>query len=399
MSWICLTLLSFSVIGPEATVRASGQGELRGRLAALGAERVQLQTEQGPLDLPADEVDAIEFAAGPTGAAEAQMPADAAELELVDGTRLAVTEFRLAAAEAACRTGAGPAKFDAQAVRRLRVAPRSTAEDDRWQQLSSTDAASDLLVVRKAGAVDFVEGAIGQVDAAAVSFTTDGDTLDVPVRKLVGLAFYRPRREPLPSLVARVQLGDGSRLMAAQLEVSEAALQVRTAAGLALAVDWRQVVRIEMAGGQAVFLSDLEPLEQKWTGWFVGDQQPLAAEFYRPRRDETFAGQPLTLDGREFTKGLALHSRTRLVYPLDGKFRRFKALAGIDPQAGGGGHVRLTVTADDRQLVAQDVAAGEPAQTLDLDVAGARRLTVLVDFGERLDAGDHLILGQARVTP
>jgi hypothetical protein len=45
-----------------------------------------------------------------------------------------------------------------------------------------------------------------------------------------------------------------------------------------------------------------------------------------------------------------------------------------------------------------DVRGTDPAQQLELDVAGVRRLEILADYGEGLDVGDRLDLAEAQVT-
>jgi hypothetical protein len=73
------------------------------------------------------------------------------------------------------------------------------------------------------------------------------------------------------------------------------------------------------------------------------------------------------------------------------------ATAGIDDGVEGRGHVRLTIAADGRTLFDGPVAGGDPPLPLDLDLAGATRLSILVDYGEGFDVSDHLDLGNARL--
>jgi hypothetical protein len=129
----------------------------------------------------------------------------------------------------------------------------------------------------------------------------------------------------------------------------------------------------------------------------MGREMPLRSEFYAPRGDRSLLSGPLQVDGIRYAKGLALHSRTTLVYRLPGRFRRLVAVAGIDDRVRPRGNVRLVIRGDDRVLLDAAVAGTDPARPLDLDVAGVRRLTILVDFGEDLDVADHLDLCEARL--
>jgi hypothetical protein len=101
---------------------------------------------------------------------------------------------------------------------------------------------------------------------------------------------------------------------------------------------------------------------------------------------------------QEHAKGLAIHSRTLLIYRVPAGVRRFQALAGIDESVRTGGHVRLEVRGDNRELFNAPVVAGQEPVEIDLDVAGVERLKILVDFGQQLDIGDSLHLCRARLT-
>jgi hypothetical protein len=122
------------------------------------------------------------------------------------------------------------------------------------------------------------------------------------------------------------------------------------------------------------------------------------AEFYAPRMDQNLSSKPLQLDKTRYPKGVSLHSRTELVYRLPGRFSRFKAIAGIDDEVAPNGHVRLVIRGDDQVLFDGPIAGGDKPKSLDLDIGGVKRLTILVDFGEKLDVGDHLDLCLARIS-
>jgi hypothetical protein len=98
-----------------------------------------------------------------------------------------------------------------------------------------------------------------------------------------------------------------------------------------------------------------------------------------------------------YAKGLAIRSRTELVYRLPGGFRRLNAVAGIDPASSASGNVRLEIFGDDRLLLQTEVAGTDAPHDIDLDVEGIKRLRIVVDFGGNLDTGDWLNLCDARL--
>ncbi|MFN5299501.1 MAG: NPCBM/NEW2 domain-containing protein, partial [Planctomycetaceae bacterium] len=109
---------------------------------------------------------------------------------------------------------------------------------------------------------------------------------------------------------------------------------------------------------------------------------------------------PLTLGGRVYARGLGIFPQTRLKYRVAGEYSRFRAVAGIDDLAPRlKTSVKLQVLADKRSLFEAELAPGEAPKVLDLDIAGARDLEILVDFGaDQLNIGDFLDLADAKLT-
>ena len=124
----------------------------------------------------------------------------------------------------------------------------------------------------------------------------------------------------------------------------------------------------------------------------------MLAKAAGPRRDAAIEGGPLRLGGKSYSKGLAIRSRTRLVYRLPSGFTRFKATAGIDDAVRPGGNIELTLLADGKQLLKTTITGEDDPQPISVDVRGVVRLTILVDFGKDQDVADHLDLAEARLT-
>jgi hypothetical protein len=87
-----------------------------------------------------------------------------------------------------------------------------------------------------------------------------------------------------------------------------------------------------------------------------------------------------------------------MVYRLAGKYQRFRATAGIDPAAATQADLELTLLADDRAVYSRSISKSDPAVEINIDVSGARRLKLLVDYGANIHIGDRLHLGDARLT-
>jgi hypothetical protein len=156
--------------------------------------------------------------------------------------------------------------------------------------------------------------------------------------------------------------------------------------------------RLDFSTSRMTYLSELTPDATDFTPYLdFGKQAASLAQFYQPRRDRCLDGGPLRLNRTVYAKGLSIASRTSLSYKIAGKGQRFRALAGIDDSVGGAGAVRLQITGDGKKLFEGKIAGRDKPVDLDLDVAGVRRLNILVDFGEGLDVGNYLDLCDARI--
>ena len=122
------------------------------------------------------------------------------------------------------------------------------------------------------------------------------------------------------------------------------------------------------------------------------------------RRDRSVDGNPLCLRGRVYRKGLGVHSRCELTYDLGGAYRRFLSDVGIDKEEKGkdelreDGNVDVKVLVDGKMLFERKgLTARDGPVPIDIDLTGAKRLTLLVDFGDKLDICDHADWAAARL--
>jgi hypothetical protein len=103
-------------------------------------------------------------------------------------------------------------------------------------------------------------------------------------------------------------------------------------------------------------------------------------------------GLPLTIDKETYSNGVGVFARSLLEYSLNGQFKKFSALAGIDRVTKGKGSVIFEIYLDGEKKWSSSVMTGldEPAK-IDLDVTGAKRLRLIVNDGgdgNRFDAAN-----------
>ena len=62
------------------------------------------------------------------------------------------------------------------------------------------------------------------------------------------------------------------------------------------------------------------------------------------------------------------------------------------------GNAALTVKADGQSVWQGDIRGREGVKELEVNLDGAKRLEIVVDYGDDQDVGDYVNLGDARVT-
>ncbi len=392
--WSLLLLTLAAAAPPGFEVEKLGGGRLVGPIVALDADSLTVRTGDGPVALDAQDVarlSRVETAG--------QAPPSDVSVELIDGSRLAATDYTIGGRTAQITAPGGDvtelAPGDVAAVQFQPATEQSAAE---WTRILDSARQSDLLVVRKGPSLDYHRGALGEVTSSVVEFHLDGERLPVPRTKVFGLIYYRSAGRDLPEAACWLTEADGSRWAVRSIRLEDDLLRWTTPLGIEVSRAPADVARLDFSQGKIVYLSDLEPESSEWTPYFGPARElPVLNEFFRPREDRGLDLGPLRIDGVEYAKGLALHSRTRLVYRLPGRFRRFQAVAGIHDRVRPQGNVRLVIRGDDRVLWEGSVAGTEGGQEIDVDLGGVRRLEILADYGDALDVGDHLDLGKARI--
>jgi hypothetical protein len=408
-------LVGIAAAAEVSAIRLDGS-TTSGDLRAWSNNEVVVATSSGDQHIATSQL--IALRRQPGSAAPGSTDNNAGQVELIDGSILPIKSIQIKESKADI-TLASPAKPQKKTlalplsqlanVRFKRLDPPVIKQ---WNEIRHLNLANDVLaVLKKDGtSLDYVEGVMGDVSADKIEFKLDGEMQHVDRAKIAGAVYYRPDRRTPQKPRAALQGRSGVRLNATRMELKDSVLHVTTAAGAQ--IDWPldDISLADFSAGKLMYLSDVEAASENWTP-LVGlpAAATIAFEYGQPRRDKSAFGGPLSLVAKEdesaitpaatktFHKGLAVHSRTEIVYRLPTGFRRFIALAGIDPATSAVGNVRLIISGDDRVLLDTDVAGDQPPHPIQLDIANVKRLKIIVDYGKNLDTGDWLNLCDARI--
>lgn len=149
-------------------------------------------------------------------------------------------------------------------------------------------------------------------------------------------------------------------------------------------------------------LSAADATDADATFWL--DQIDLTAMKQRrgaPLANLAVGGGKMIMDGKTYERGIGTRSISELVLALHGEAKRFSAVVGLDDSANdrkGEGTVRFEVWVDDKQAADTGILkVGDAPKTFDVNLSGARTITLLLDDGGDTSNGDLANWANARI--
>jgi hypothetical protein len=392
--WQILFCLFLTGASPTFEVQTLDDRIISGTLADLTADGLIVETTAGKVFLETEKLLNVSLKQKPA----APVPPPGAWIELSDGSTIVARQYTVRGDQAAITLlNDEVLETPTRSIRNVRLQHVSEALAGQWSQIMTAKLDGDVLVVRKGDNLDYQQGVLGDVNADVVRFQLDGEDLPINRAKVYAFIYRHPSGEARPGPICRLTDVFGSHWQVSKIAL-EKKLQLTTPAGLTLSCPLEILASIDFSLGKIVYLSDLKPESVAWTPFFnTAKTLPSMEQLYAPRQDRNFESNPLQLAGTEYGKGLAIRSRTEMVYRLPGSFTRFKAVAGIDDSVRPQGNVRLLIRGDNDVLLDMPVSGTDAPRTIDLDLTGVRKLIILVDFGDRASLGDHLDLCNARI--
>jgi hypothetical protein len=275
--------------------------------------------------------------------------------------------------------------------------PDNTDQPDTYRRtLAKATRTRDQVVLRNG---DALEGVVNSLSAKTVAIEVDKKPVEVALDKVAAVALATDvmnTLKPKGAYVRVVLTGNGTRLSLTSATCTDGrTLEGKTAFGSTLRVPLERVAALDVYQGRAVYLSDLKPSKFAFTP-YLGDGGlvwPLVA-------DGSVANRDLRLGGSTYDKGIGLHSRSVVTYNLAGAYRRFECLVGLDDEAGKEGSARVRVLADGKPLDLGpdlELTARTGPLSINVSVAGAKELTLEVDFGTRGDVQGRVDWCDARL--
>lgn len=193
----------------------------------------------------------------------------------------------------------------------------------------------------------------------------------------------------------RIVTKSGSRLTLASASFDGTTFTGATSTGAKFTMPQSDLVALDSVGGKVAMLADRKPKIQKIEP-YGSVSWPLA-----PNRSVREAAMRLTtVHGDEtFDRGLGMHSKTTVTYDLAGTYRTFRSTVGLDSQSGRKGAVDVRILLDGKEQIIAGLKGltADNAVEIRLDIAGAKELTLIVDFGPGGDVQDDVNWADAKL--
>ena len=245
---------------------------------------------------------------------------------------------------------------------------------------AATAPTEDSVTLANGDTVRGIVTTIGGKEVTVQSAGADAPSA-VPLESVVAVQFaVAAPAEGDSQRAFRVKLTDGSVLTGSSVKLGGDQLTLALTSGQRV-VPASEIVSIEQANGPVAWLSSLPPAESIHTPLF---------ETIRPARmDRTVRGDPIRFGDRTFTRGIGVHSRSVIAWPLDGTYKTFRTQYAIDgelPYA----NVTVRIRLDDKVVHERaDFTAGELSNVVQVPLEGAKRLVLEVDYGKTYDVQDR----------
>ncbi len=258
--------------------------------------------------------------------------------------------------------------------------------------------------VRFAGLDEMLAEKLMRVGSEQILLTTKSKSIETVKRQFVRMLELNPPPLPAPSpdeeklgseVVVRLKAGD--LLRGRLIKINDTVLTLRVPGLGDKDVPRALLAALFLSGGPLdtspaqTWLSSLKPEKSVHT--------PVFDSEFPARFDATVDGGDMQIHGQPFERGIGVHSKSELVFKLDGAPRRFFSMIGIDAETNGRGGVTARVLADGKEVwKSGEITAKDAVKIVSVDLGPTKTLTLEVDYGsDGDDSGDHFDWGWASV--
>lgn len=257
----------------------------------------------------------------------------------------------------------------------------SAAEVALAGALKERQASEDALIIIRENRPTTLRGVVVSLTEQGGLFRWRGREVPIQPEATYALVFATGVQQARPATTFCV-LRDGSAWAGRLAGGSIEAVRLTVAGDVTISIPVASIVHMRFESSRVLFLDGLQPTAYAF--------ESLGASRWPYRLNRSVANRPIRMGDLTFDRGIGVHSRSTLEYEVPPGYQRLAATIGIDDGARPLGNVIFRVLADDKQVFDSGPVAGhdEPRAIL-VPIAGAKKVQLVVDFGEDLDIGDQ----------
>jgi len=258
--------------------------------------------------------------------------------------------------------------------------PASSLDRDRLLDAAANGEEDGERVVMLNG--DQMRGELVGLDDQSVSLRTAVGPVQLDFERVSTITLAAPTDSGKRSDdVAIVGLADGSRVVVDEFTIEDQNAVLKVGGGLSWKTEVEEVVFLQPASPRIAHLSDLKPIGYRHV--------PFLDRTWRFQNDRNVLGGRMRCAGKMHLRGVGMHTAARISYVPPENARAFQASLGIDDVTEGLGSVRFRVFVDGSQKYVSPTVRGQEAPVpVSVDVKGASRVDLVVDFADRADVQD-----------
>jgi hypothetical protein len=373
--------------------------KIKGDLVSLTNKEIVLQVNGKPVATPTEGTLSLQFRApgNPTGAYS--------QVELTDGSVLRCSKVEFKKKDAILTLTSGQvATIPMTLLSQVMHEANDLKMVASWRELLEDNKKEyDVLVFKNDS------GNLAYAEVTFYDASDDGKTIEYKlkgdedkrkraVEKIHGIIFSRQPDPNMPNRLCEVQDAQGARLFAKSANLKDGKVVVETQCGARVELSPDALAKLDYSKGKLTYLSDLVrdapskvKLEQAETGgekYFFTDCGPEKG--------------PMRLAGQVYDKGLAMHARTEVTFTIDGDYREFRAVLGIDDNYSQGSEdpVFVRVEANGKELKTFEVTRKAGAIPINLNIKDVNKLRIIVTSTPEnfLGLGSSVDLADAKVS-
>jgi hypothetical protein len=393
-----LLVCAGATLAAEAPRLRSLKGEeIKGDLVSLSDKEIVLRVQDKPVTTATSQTLVLEFAP-----AASLRDVKYSRVELVDGTLFHCSGFAFKGKEVTLTLLSGQSvTAPLTSISYLMHEAHDASLVAAWKtQFAGKKRSYDVVVGKTAtGGLNYLEGTFydASADGKTIAFTRKGDSskVELQIDRIHGMLLLRPPDPNLPSLLCKFHDTQGSTIMARSAVLKDGKLVITTQCGVPVEYALGLVAKLDYSPGKLTYLSDFELSRVKVT------ETGALGMVHHFKRDRNLDGTAeIRIAGKSFPKGLSMHAYCDLTFDVEGEFREFRAVAGIDDFVGppSAGPSTLRIEGDGRELLKMTVTRKDGAKPITLNIREVQKLRIVVSSEDIFGLGCHLALGDAKVS-